>query len=86
MRSLDFSRYVLGSYAIAAMLAGCGGSQPPVGTYGEPSSAMVGKDQSLLYISDPQAGDVYMVALPSGRFVGKLTGNLLCNRRLYRPA
>jgi hypothetical protein len=34
----------------------------------------VGKHQSLLYVSDPQAGDVYMIALPSRRLVGKLTG------------
>ena len=34
MRSLDFSRYVLGSCAVAAMLAGCGGSQPPIGATG----------------------------------------------------
>ena len=33
MRSLDFSRYVLGG-AAAALLAGCGGSQPPIGAPG----------------------------------------------------
>jgi sugar lactone lactonase YvrE len=34
----------------------------------------VGKGQNLLYVSDPKAGDVYMIAVPSGRLVGKLTG------------
>jgi hypothetical protein len=48
--------------------------QPPIAAPGEPSRAAVGKDQSLLYVSDEPAGDVYMVALPSGRLVGKLTG------------
>ena len=33
MKSLDFSRYALTCCVAAAMLAGCGGSQPPVGAY-----------------------------------------------------
>jgi hypothetical protein len=68
-----FGRCALTS-CVVAMLAACGGSQPPINPYGAPSSATVGKDQSLLYVSDPNADDVYMVALPSGRLVGKLTG------------
>lgn len=31
MKPLDFSRHALTSCAAAAMLAGCGGSQPPMG-------------------------------------------------------
>jgi sugar lactone lactonase YvrE len=34
MKSLGFSGYVLGSCAVAAMLGGCGGSQPPIGAPG----------------------------------------------------
>jgi hypothetical protein len=34
MKSLDFSRYALSSCVAAAMLAGCGGSQPPIGAPG----------------------------------------------------
>ncbi|HXB82893.1 MAG TPA: hypothetical protein VNU22_06035 [Candidatus Acidoferrum sp.] len=34
MRSLDFSRYALSSCVAVAMLAGCGGSQPPIGAPG----------------------------------------------------
>jgi sugar lactone lactonase YvrE len=34
MRSLDFSRYALTSCVAAAILAGCGGSQPPSGAPG----------------------------------------------------
>lgn len=58
----------------AAILSGCGGSRPVIGASVGPSSAIVRKDQSLLYVSDPKAGDVYIIALPSRRLVGKLTG------------
>jgi 6-phosphogluconolactonase len=34
MRILDFDRYALYSCALAAMLAGCGGPQPPIGARG----------------------------------------------------
>ena len=34
MKSLDFGRFVLGGFAAAAMLAGCGASQPPIGVPG----------------------------------------------------
>ncbi|MGP8100872.1 MAG: peptidase S8 [Candidatus Cybelea sp.] len=34
MKSLDFGRYALSSCVAAAMLAGCGGSQPPIGAPG----------------------------------------------------
>jgi hypothetical protein len=57
----------------AALLAGCGGSQPTIGAPGVASDAAAGKGQSLLYVSAWQ-NYVYMVALPSGRLVGKLTG------------
>jgi hypothetical protein len=60
--------------AVAALLTACGGSQPPVTASAEPFAVAAHKAQSILYISDEQAGDVYMVALPSGKAVGKLTG------------
>lgn len=34
MKCLDFGRYALGGFAAVAMLAGCGGTQPPIGTTG----------------------------------------------------
>jgi hypothetical protein len=34
MKSLDFGRYVLGGFAAAAILTGCGVSQPPIGALG----------------------------------------------------
>ena len=43
MKSLDFGRYALCSCVAAAMLAGCGGPQPPIGTLGAmPQSSAVG--------------------------------------------
>lgn len=35
MKSLDFGRYALGGFAVAALLAGCGGSQAPPATPSE---------------------------------------------------
>jgi len=35
MKGLDFGRFALTSCVAAAMLAGCGGSQPPIGATGE---------------------------------------------------
>jgi len=46
---------------------------PPIGAPRVASDAAIGKNQSLLYVSDGPSY-VYMVALPSGRLVGKLTG------------
>ena len=34
MKSLDLSRYALCSCAVAALFAGCGGSQPPIAPTG----------------------------------------------------
>ena len=78
MRDCVLSRYARVACIAVAMLGGCSGSRPASGAYVGPSSAsaIVGKDQNLLYVSDPKAGDVYMIALPSGRLVGKLTGFL----------
>ncbi len=47
MRSLSLGRYTLCSCAAAAMLAGCGGSQPPIATNVAPSSK--GVTNSLSY-------------------------------------
>ena len=35
MKNLEFGRIILSSCVAAAMLAGCGGSQPPIGALGE---------------------------------------------------
>lgn len=59
---------------VAALFVGCGGSQPPIAVSWGPQSAVVRKELTLLYVSEQVDGGVYMVALPSGKLVGKLTG------------
>ena len=86
MRILGFSRYVLTSCAAAAMLAGCGGSQPPIGAPGAmPQSSAVathaGRGKSwmkagaskgnLLYLSGG-CGGTCVVSFPDGALVGGL--------------
>jgi sugar lactone lactonase YvrE len=44
MKSLDFGRYVLTSCVAVAMLAGCGGSQPPIGASDAPQSRAISAD------------------------------------------
>ena len=74
------------------MLAGCGGSQPPIGAPGAmPRAAAIATDadsgkswrepeaksDDLLYIAaGPVNGAVYVYTYPKGRFVGTLTGFL----------
>jgi hypothetical protein len=82
VRILDFSRYALSSCVAAAMLAGCGGSQPPIATPGamqqtaeraEPDSSWMATDaasQDLLYVSDIRWVDVY--SYPEGKLEGVL--------------
>jgi hypothetical protein len=79
----------LGLCVAAAMVAGCGGAQTPFEAPGaiparvsggvlaqreRPWMAAQAKSQNLLYISDPQARDVYVYSYPQARLVGKLTG------------
>ena len=80
MKAFGVATYALHGGVAVALLAGCGALrqpfdfQPPIAASGSPSNTLVGKDQSLLYVSDEPDGDVYMVVLPSGRLVGRLTG------------
>ncbi|MGA7201394.1 MAG: hypothetical protein WBX26_06150 [Candidatus Cybelea sp.] len=76
MRSLDFSRNALTSCVAAAMLAGCGGSQPPIGAPGAtPQSRAVhmGTRRDLLYVSSDLATNVY--TYPHGKLVSALGGS-----------
>jgi hypothetical protein len=73
MKARDF-KHKLSVVTGIALLAGCGGSQPPISTPSGSSNSAAHNDSSLLYVSDEQAGEVYIVALPSGKLVGKLTG------------
>jgi hypothetical protein len=87
MRSLDFGRFALSSCAAAAMLAGCGGSQPPIGVPGGMPQTLAiathadrgkswmlpeAKSEDLVYISDGYGVTVY--AYPGLKLVGSLTG------------
>ncbi len=84
-----FCCYAFSMSAAAALLGGCGGSQPPIGALGEmvqaPAEATHAdpgrswmlpgtSSDDLLYVTT--AGNVvYVLAYPSGKLVGKLTGN-----------
>ncbi|HEV3090552.1 MAG TPA: glycine-rich protein [Candidatus Cybelea sp.] len=49
MKDLDFGRYTLGSCVAVAMLAACGGSQPPIGATGAMAQAPDNKAQSKTF-------------------------------------
>ncbi|MGB6952957.1 MAG: hypothetical protein WBE15_13540 [Candidatus Cybelea sp.] len=87
MRILGFNRSALLICAAAAMLAGCGGSQPPIGAPGAmpQTSARAthadrgkswmlpeAKAEDLIYLSAPTG--VYVYTYPKGKHVGTLTG------------
>jgi hypothetical protein len=92
MKSLDFSRYPLYSCVASAMLAGCGGSQPPIGapqsravaTHADRSGSWMlpeAKSEDLLYISDYYG--VHVFSYPKGQYVGDINafGYGLCSDR-----
>ena len=57
MKNLEFGRIILSSCVAAAMLAGCGGSQPPIGALGEmPQGLAPGLRPAVLARSLPQGG------------------------------
>ena|ERR1700722_3794114 len=77
MRILGFSRHALLSCATAALVAGCGGSQPPIGMPGAMSqtSAVSNRHLSsksgggdLMYISG-EGGHSYILSYPQGKLV-----------------
>jgi hypothetical protein len=95
MRSLDFSRCALTSCVATAMLAGCGGSQPPIGaaaampqTSGIATHADRGKSwmleeatsEDLIYATGG-CGYTCVLSYPNGKLVGTLaaTGVGLCS-------
>jgi hypothetical protein len=95
MKSLDFGRWALCICAPAALLAGCGGSQPPIGAPGAmPLSSQIAthakrggswmlpeaKSEDLLYVSDDERQDVAVYSYPGGKLVGVLS------HHIYAPA
>jgi hypothetical protein len=87
MRSLDFSRYALTSCVTAAMLAGCGGSQPPIGAPGampQTSALATDADRGKSWmLPGSSSGDliyatggcdaVCVFSYPKGELVGSLS-------------
>jgi len=86
VRSSDSGRYTLISCAAAAMLAGCGGSQPPIGAPGAaPQSRAVAmhaargkswmlpeaKSEDLIYATFG-CGGTCVLSYPAGKLVGAL--------------
>jgi hypothetical protein len=89
VRTSEFGPRALTSCVAAAMLAACGGSQPPIGAPGAiPKTSAVAthtarggswmlpeaKSEDLLYISNDGDATVSVFAYRSGRLVGTLTG------------
>ena len=81
--------YALSGCVAAALLAGCGGSQPPIGAPGvmQPSRTIAAdaerggswmlpqvKSQDLLYVADYATQAVYVYSYPQGKLVATLTG------------
>jgi hypothetical protein len=94
MKSFDFGRYAFSATIAAALLAGCGGSQPPIGGTGTMPQGRAfathaargvswilpeAKSRDLLYAA---TGDnVYVLAYPSGKLMGSLnvSGSNICS-------
>jgi hypothetical protein len=90
MKSLGLSQYALCSCVAAAMLAGCGGSQPPIGapgampqgrtiaTHADSGSWMLPEaaSEDLLYVDSDEdvPSAVWVYSYPQGKLVGKLKG------------
>ncbi|MGC1380681.1 MAG: hypothetical protein WA814_06610 [Candidatus Baltobacteraceae bacterium] len=83
------NRYAFSRLTIAAILCGCGGSQPPIGAPGTipPTSAYATRaergrswmlpeatGEDLLYVDSRYTGEVYAYGYPSGRLIGILKG------------
>jgi hypothetical protein len=75
MKSLDFGRYVLGGFAVAVMLSGCGGSQPPIRAPGAmpQTSAIAAQAERGGSRMLPEAAQEYKVAGPLV-YVTNITG------------
>ncbi len=87
MRIRGFNRYAASSCVAAALLAGCGGSQPPIATPGAmPQSPAIAthaargtswwspaaNGEDLLYVA--KHTNVVIYSYPSDKVIGKLTG------------
>ncbi len=65
MKNGVLSRYALSSCVAAAMLAGCGGSQPPIGAPAMPQSRAIAQDGARgksWMLADAKNSDLYYLA------------------------
>jgi hypothetical protein len=81
MRNLDFGHCALAICVAAAMLAGCVGSQPPIGApgamphgYATATHAKKSVSGELLYASETEGSNVLVFSYPQGGLVQTLTG------------
>jgi hypothetical protein len=85
MKNFEFGRIMLRACIAASLLAGCGGSQPPIGALGTMPQTSANathadrgtswmlpeaKSEDLLYISDYYG--VHAYSFPKGRYVGNI--------------
>jgi hypothetical protein len=85
MKGLDFGRYVLG-WAVLGLLAGCGGSQPPIGAAGAMQAGAIAthadrgrswmlpgtsSGSDLLYVAG-YGGILSVISYPQGQLVGEV--------------
>ena len=69
MTILDASRYALTSCVAVALLAGCGGSQPPIGAPTLAKNTASGSNGDLLYVTTVRSVETW--SYPGGQLVGQ---------------
>jgi hypothetical protein len=81
MRTVGISRHAASISAVAALLAGCGGSQRPIGLPGAmPQSRTIAQHAKksmsgeLLYAAEMEGSDVLVFSYPQGSLVQTLAG------------
>ncbi|MGA7094632.1 MAG: hypothetical protein WBX23_11415 [Candidatus Cybelea sp.] len=89
MKSVEACFYAFSINAAAALLVGCGGSQPPIGVPATmPQSRATithavrgrswmlpeAKGENLIYADSPDSGNTYVFSYPNGKLVGTITG------------
>jgi hypothetical protein len=81
MKPSNFGRYALCSCVAAALLAACGGSQPPIGAPGAMLPSLIRPDahgRDLLYVT---GGSTNIFTFPKGQLVSNfgVTGGAMCS-------
>jgi len=81
MKSFSLGMYAVSRGVAVALLAGCGGSQPPIGAPGAmPQGHVIATHTTksvsgeLLYASETEGSNVLVFSYPQGRLIQTLTG------------